>query len=231
MKKLLFSVAMLAAGAAAYAQKPTSGSITVESVFDFNLNGINQFNTPEARVRYFLSDDLAARVRLGLNSSSSTVKIDNGNAAALETGEIKTSSFGFNLGLGAEKHFGGSDKLSPYVGAEIALRSQGASLIDAKGSDNGTIWSAKDDTYKTEGGGSFTFGINLLFGADYYITDAVYIGGEMGFLFGSTSTSELKFTKKSGGAETKGTVANESSNTTMNIASNVGGGIRLGIKF
>jgi hypothetical protein len=77
MKKLFLSLALVAAGVAAYAQKPAAGNMTLETQFSLDMGGPNGFTTPEIRYRYFLSESMAARVRLGINSNSNTRAIDN----------------------------------------------------------------------------------------------------------------------------------------------------------
>ncbi len=232
MKKLFLSLALVAAGVAAYAQKPAAGDMTLETEFSLDMGGVNGFNTPEIRYRYFLSEGMAARVRLGINSNSNTRIIDDGAVNNKQTGEIKTSTFGFNLGLGIEKHLTGTSKLSPYFGGELFIQSIGVQQTTASGSDNGLGWSNKEDTYETSGGGTMNFGLRGVFGADYYFTEAIYLGGEMGWGFGMGSTSEQTFKKKSGGTNSEGTLSSESSSFNigmMNVLPTAG--VRFGIKF
>ena len=231
MKKLLLSMAMIAVGTAAFAQKPATGDFTVETQFGLNLGGPNGFTTPEIRARYFFADDMAARVRLNIQSNSTSKVIDNGSTTAKESGEINTSMFGFSIGIGAEKHLAGTEKLSPYFGAELMFSSMGATNTEATGSDNGTAWTAKDDSYKTEGGGTTGFGLSLLFGADYYFTNSIYLGGEMGWGFMSNSTAAQTYTKKTAGAEAKGELSGESSSFDMEMMNFPVAAVRFGVKF
>lgn len=231
MKKLLLSLAMVAAGAAAYAQKPAAGDMTLESQFSLNMGGPNGFTTPEIRYRYFLADDMAFRGRLLINMSNSTDKIDNGSTTNKETGEIKKSQFGFTLGLGIEKHLAGTEKLSPYFGGELFLSSQGANNTDATGTSNGTTFTNKDDKYKTDGGGTFGFGLKAVFGADYYFTNSIYIGGEMGWGLGLSSTSERTAEVTTGGNTNKNVINNESSSFDLSMMNFPTAAVRFGVKF
>ncbi len=232
MKKLFLSLALVAAGVAAYAQKPAAGDMTLETQFSLDMGGPNGFNTPEIRYRYFLNEGMAARVRLGINSSSDTRSIDNGSTTAKETGEIKTSQFGFDLGLGIEKHLSGTSKLSPYFGGELFLGSQGPIQTEATGSNDGIGWTGKDDTYETSGGGTFTFGLKAMFGADYYFTESIYLGGEMGWGFGMGSTSEQKESVKVGSAAAvENVIAKERSSFDLGMMNFPAASVRFGIKF
>jgi hypothetical protein len=232
MKKLFLSLALVAAGVAAQAQKPAAGNMTLETQFSLDMGGPNGFTTPEIRYRYFLSESIAARVRLGINSNSNTRAIDNGLVNNKETGEIKTSQFGFELGLGVEKHLSGTSKLSPYFGGELFLGSQGALQTTATGSDDGNVWTGKDDTYETAGGSTFNIGLKGVFGADYYFTESIYLGGEMGWGVAMGSTSEQTEKTKTGTAAAVENVLNrERSSLNLGMMNFPTASIRFGVKF
>lgn len=232
MKKLFLSLALVAAGVAAYAQKPAAGDMTLETQFSLDMGGPNGFTTPEIRYRYFLSEGMAARVRLGINSASNTRTIDDGAVNNKQTGEIKTSQFGFELGLGIEKHLSGTSKLSPYFGGELFLGSQGALQTTATGSNDGNGWTGKDDTYETAGGSTFNLGLKGVFGADYYFTESIYLGGEMGWGFAMGSTSEKTAKAKTGtAAAVENVISNESSSFTLSMMNFPAASVRFGIKF
>lgn len=232
MKKLFLSLALVAAGVAAYAQKPAAGDMTLETQFSLDMGGPNGFNTPEIRYRYFLSESMAARVRLGINSASNTRAIDNGAVNNKETGEIKTSQFGFELGLGIEKHLSGTNKLSPYFGGELFLGSQGAVQTKATGSNDGNGWTGKDDTYETSGGGTFNLGLKGVFGADYYFTESIYLGGEMGWGFAMGSTSEQTEKVKVGtAAAVENVLTRERSSFNIGMMNFPTASVRFGVKF
>lgn len=232
MKKLFLSLALVAAGVAAYAQKPAAGDMTLETQFSLDMGGPNGFTTPEIRYRYFLSEGMAARVRLGINSASNTRAIDNGAVNNKETGEIKTSQFGFELGLGIEKHLSGTNKLSPYFGGELFLGSQGAAQTTATGSNDGLTWTGKEDTYETSGGGTFNLGLKGVFGADYYFTESIYLGGEMGWGFRMGSTSEQTEKVKVGtAAAVENVLTRERSSFNIGMMNFPTASVRFGVKF
>jgi outer membrane protein W len=236
MKKTLLSMAMVTMGLVAFAQKPAAGDMTLESQFSMDLGGKNGWSTPNIRYRYFMDESMAIRAELLIKSQSSTQKIASTNVVtpapnpAAETGEIKTSMFGFSLGIGAEKHLAGTEKLSPYFGAMLNFSSMGANNAEASGSNNGTTFTKKDDSFKEEGGGTTSFGLKLMFGADYYITSNVYLGGEMGWGFMYNSTAERTTSSKNAGVEGK-TKVEANSGMTMDMMNFAATSVRFGIKF
>jgi outer membrane protein W len=232
MKKLLFSVAMLAAGVAAYAQKPASGDITLETQLNlrFSDNPIGM-TVPNIRARYFLNEGLAARAQFLFTRNSTTTNFAENADGTGGKGSVVSSNSTFQLGLGVEKHFAGTDKLSPYVGALLIFGMDGASEEWDKSDGNGydadtkaTITNGNSDGDRAATG----FGLQLLAGADYYITDGIYIGGEFGWGFLSASVSDEETKVTVAGTETK-TVNLGGSGSTFDLTAN--GGIRLGIKF
>jgi hypothetical protein len=232
MKKLILSLAMIAAGAAAFAQKPTTGSSTLETQFSLNMGGTNGFTTPEIRYRYFLNDGMAARVRFNLTTTSNTEDIDDGAATDKKTGSITNSNFGFNLGLGLEKHLGGTEKLSPYFGAELMFGFDGGDQTTGDGSANGTTWTGAGDKYETTGGATTLIGLAGVFGADYYFTNAIYIGGEMGWGFGMSSTAEqTDKSTPSGATAVETTLSNSSSGFSLGMMNFATTAVRIGVKF
>jgi hypothetical protein len=233
MKKLILSLAMLAAGAAAFAQKPAAGNITTEiglsSLFGTPANPTT-LNIPVGmfRFRYFLNEGLAVRANLGFGMGTNTQNIDNAPTTPLITGEIKTKGTNFGIALGVEKHLEGTEKLSPYIGAEFGFSSQ-SSTTEATNSANGTTITGSGDSFKRDGGGITSIAFNAMIGADYYITDRVYFGAELGLgLFRSSSTADSETTSTVGGTATT-VKALGSSSSGFGLLPQTIGQIRLGI--
>ena len=218
MKKILMTVALAATAlVSAQAQselKPLAGQVTTD--FTLFANGI--FNTTTSPVgpvsnlglntavlkgRYFLMDNLALRATLGLNNASTTDK----NSDPVSEAVKKSNTF--TLGLGLEHHFGGTDRLSPYIGAELAI-----------GSVSGS------ETTTTKDAPRFLFGGTLLLGADYYVAPHVYLGVEAGL--------DLKTTSLGKGSTT---IVQNNGNTTVNeskatsSASEFATGVKAGFKI
>jgi hypothetical protein len=245
MKKTLLSIALVATGLVAFAQKPAAGDMTLETQFSLNMGGPNGFTTPHIRYRYFLNEGLAARVRLGIDMSSTTTHFDDGATPPSVKSESTASGFAFGLGIGAEKHLAGTDKLSPYFGAELMFATTGAGMtnpltgvtngnpmnVEVTNSNNGSTTTASGDSYKTTDGGNTAFGLNLVFGADYYIVDGVYLGGEMGWGWMMSSTAAQKTSSNAGGTTTESTSSQENSSNNLSMMNFPTTSIRLGIKF
>ncbi len=233
MKKLLLIVAFATVGTIAFAQKPMSGDRTAEVGLSLQTGTAPiSYNVPELRFRMFKSDDMAYRLRANIGSMSRTYSADIGGVAW----EAKDNS-GFNIALaaGVEKHFAGTKRLSPYVGAEVGIsfgtgRSVEATNDDApvfagfgSGITAGNV--AAGNKYEQTFGSTFGLGIGAVMGADYYVADGVYVGVEFGLgLINITSTGEGETTTQAGSAKT-------GKASSFDLFGVTGSGVRLGYKF
>ncbi len=160
MKKtlsILLTIVAVSLSSAAFAQKPAKGAITGEVQLNFQTGTAPIGITASAlNFRYFFADDMAARLKFGVLSSSS--KPDGGE-------KVTSSTIIFSPGV--EKHFAGTEKLSPYAGAELSI-------------------SSGKDEYKTK---TSSFGLGIIIGADYYFVPSVYVGGEISYGFSSSTTT------------------------------------------
>lgn len=229
MKKTLLSVAAALVGTFAFAQKPTAGSKTAEVVLNFQTgtSAISYSLPGELRLRYFMKDDMAIRVRLGLGSTSSTSKVADG--AGTTTAEVKTNSgFGIMLAPGVEKHFAGTSKLSPFVGAQLMINYSTAATVEVSNAatPNPSAGDVKSgDSFKSDGGSRLGLGLGLIMGADYYITDGIFVGGEMGLgLFNMTSNGD-------GSVKTNSVEQKTLGSSTFDLFGVSTGGVRLGYRF
>ena len=131
--------------------------------------------------RYFFQDDLALRLTLGLGMPS-VKETTNDTNVSLEQ-KYRTSTLFF--GLGVEKHFAGTNRLSPYVGAELHLGSYTTNYQSHQTLTAGNTTTKTDKEVKTAPG--FVFGGGLFLGADYYIAPKVFLGLEAGLNIDSRS--------------------------------------------
>lgn len=224
MKKILsFATAILLA-IPAFAQKPAAGSVAVEgtvsSIFgnSFGINTGSQGNIVSGlRGRYFLSDDLAARVTVGVGIDSDGSFTVGGNQGTLDE-----TVFGISLGI--EKHFAGTNRLSPYIGGDLLIRNEVSNweINDAGPAANGSITEVKN----FGGNGSFKFGLQGVVGADYYVVDNVFIGVEFGLQFVLDSPKDIETTVKGAGTSTA-----EAADGTFNFNTNYVTGLRFGFVF
>lgn len=229
MKKLFLSLSMILVFVtfvnAQY--KPTSGFTAEVNFRPFTATPI-QVNYLKARM--FLSENMAVRLGLELNSFGKTDKaVFNAGTPTELIEETKSSYFIFGLNPGIEMHMPGTDRLSPYFGAELnfSMKSSSTDITNKGGNANKTekyegCWSdGTNNAYSI-------FGLNLLFGADYYITKSLYMGAEMGLGFQSRSGKDITFTATTGGVSNSYKVPGGSE---TNLGVNFNSAIRLGWAF
>ena len=195
MKKLMFTLALSAlVTMGTQAQKQMGDEHNIEVSFT-PFSG-SPIDGSTIKYRNFLEDNRAIRLSLAISNS-------NDLHAWYQDGEIleadpvspqlnittKTSSFG--IAPGYELHFDGTDNLSPYFAFEVPI-------VLGKRADTQEFWGPEDindagqpDQYVVWNVGNeqgFTsYGLNLLFGADYYFSDAIYLGFEAGLGIGKTT--------------------------------------------
>jgi len=195
MKKLMFTLALSAlVTMGTQAQKQMGDEHNIEVSFT-PFSG-SPIDGSTIKYRNFLEDNRAIRLSLAISNS-------NDLHAYAQDGELdaadpvspqlnittKTSSFGIYPGY--ELHFDGTDNLSPYFAFEVPI-------VLGKRTDTKDFWSACeiDDIGEPEDfiiwelqneQGTRYLGLNLLFGADYYFSDAIYLGFEAGIGFGKTT--------------------------------------------
>jgi hypothetical protein len=223
MKKLLLVVAFAAVGTIAFAQKPTTGNITVEiglsSILGTPVSANNPAGVPLGvlKGRYFMSDNMAIRGSFGVGMGSTTT-----TAGFQETVDKTT---GFTLGAGIEKHLSGTSKLSPYLGAEVGFGiASGTQEITNFGGIAG-------NKQTTTGGGTTNIRLNAMLGADYWIVERVYVGAELGMtLFGTSTVADTETETTVGGVSEKVTVTGNS-NSSFGIAPAALGMVRIGLMF
>ena len=209
MKKLMFTLAAIAvAFTSANAQKQLGGEHNVE--VSFNPFGASPINASVIKYRNFLDDDAALRVTLGLNNTSNSFLVvpENSLQEAGATGTLThpdlfltNNNSRLDIGVGYERHFRGTDNLSPYMALAAGFSMNSLTLqrerFSALNLDGGTVntgfWEDEPDpanwgvwSYANEIKSS-SFNVDLLFGADYYFNDAIYVGFEAGLRFSQTS--------------------------------------------
>jgi hypothetical protein len=172
MKKSLLLFCFSAVFLSIHAQKQDEGSQTIE--MEFAPLGSEPFKINALRYRYFLQENLAIRGSIFMGGKRNTTLSDTTGGIPLTKG--RNGNFDFSIRPGIEKHFEGTDKLSPYVGAELFFgMNTTKDNQESLWSDNETIQSAITKT------SSSSFGSNILMGMDYYISDHLFLGAELGF--------------------------------------------------
>lgn len=213
------------AGVATFASaqfKPEAGQKTLEVNFTplggapISINGI--------KLRMF--NDATTAYRLGINLNYASSKTRTGTTADFST-ELydKSTVMGISLQPGIEKHMGGTTRLSPYMGAILDLGFQ--SSTDVTEAENGTTPNQVDQTTIKGANGFFRIGLNAVAGADYYMTNKVYIGVEVGY--GLQMVNMATITTEIDGAATN--PKDQKPGSTFNFGPNFNGAFRLGYAF
>ena len=212
MKMKFLLVCFLFVSAAASAQmnnqiedyKPSAGDRSFE--VNFAPFSSSPISLSYLKGRLFVEDDFAYRAGLSLAYTS----------------QDPNSSFEFALAPGIESHFAGTERLSPYVGAEVILAGRfSSSSTEAGGGTIETSGAWADGSNR----GFFSFGINGLIGVDYYVTRHLFLGFEAGYGLNYISNSQIQRT-----VDGDSDIVSESS-STFNIGPNFNSAIRLGFLF
>lgn len=237
MKKVIISAALLfSACSFMMAQgefKPAAKANNLEMNF-IPLNG-KPIQLTYIRYRKFLSETTA--LRLGVGISYSSEKADSVVASKVTAGETvsskyKKSTMGWNIKPGFEKHMAGTDRLSPYIGAELDLAGQSSKEVTPGGTDAQDEFMITTDKNKSKGG-FFRVGLGLVAGFDCYITKHIYLGTELGFGFQMVKYSDYKSTTSYPASVTSPPKDPDpvSQGSEMNIGPNFNSSIRLGYIF
>ncbi|MEX1192213.1 MAG: hypothetical protein WEA99_09580 [Brumimicrobium sp.] len=234
MKKILFTGCLVLASAGVsfgqtYADVEKSSTETpfsMEVLVNGGGTGIN-WNDPTLRLRYFVNDNIAARIQVGLgdgsgNPSSESLKFyedaDGGGGEGIA--DIKRSAW--NAQIGGEYHLAGTQKLSPYVALGINFGGGSQAMIteDSDGEDY-----FEDLDIESEGKYSM-FGVGLGAGMDFYFVENVYLGLELGFGYSNFNYKEAETVSTFDGNSTTGVTPERSESF---IGTNAA--LRLGWRF
>lgn len=229
MKRILISVfAVMAMVVSANAQDDLkAGSVSIEVQFrPANATPISMDNF---RARYFLSDNMAVRLGVYLNSDkASDEQMSTGNPVVTQTENHKVFTFGVYPGI--EMHFPVGQRLSPYVGAELGFTSRSASSeITNFGFIEGLNISTENMLYGGSNEGYTSFGVNAITGMDFYIYRGLYMGVELGLGYSTYKEKDRSMTEVNGG--TTNTVEEKINERTSSFGFRTENAIRLGWKF
>lgn len=207
--------------------------------FPINVNALLPQNILMYK-RYY-DNGLASRFGLGLGSISSKVFMADSTFTPLEYSETteKINAFSFGINLGLEKHMDTeAEKVDPYLGADIMFSMltgiKFSSVNDITGEDgNGDAYSS-NSTYDVNYPGGMGVALNLLGGFNYFFSDNISIGGEVGVGFGMVNmggewTTDFTYSSTSGGTTTTTTSADrgEYKSTVSGLQVNSYGGVNL----
>lgn len=198
-------------------------------------------NNPFLLGRYYFKKDLVFRLGFGVNSNNSSSTFSaTGDLTSLGAGSVTglsqgtytatTSSKNLNVLLapGAEMHFNGNKRLDPYVGAVINILLAGKT--DSSTSDE-WISTAAGEYSETQSvsnvvPGGLGFGVNLIGGFNFFVSQHIAIGGECGWGFNRLSTGgDVDVTSTFGvsGTLASATIATTTTTTTFEQRNSSGG--------
>lgn len=218
MKKILLTGCLVLATAAAsfgqtYAdveKSTTETPFSMEVLVNNGGTGIN-WTAPALRLRYFVNDNIAARLQIGLGDgsgspSSESLRFYEDADGGGEEGSAEISRSAWVAQIGGEYHFTGTQKLSPYVALGVNFGG-GSQSLATENSDGSSY--VQDLNVESEGGYS-VFGAGLGAGMDFYFVENVYIGLELGIGFSrfNYDDSEQVNTITTGGTSTSVTTVN-----------------------
>lgn len=193
----IFTAAFFTTEVQAQDYKPVAGEKTVE--VNFTPFGGSPISISGLKFRSFTSETSAFRLGINLAYSSTSedpqlidTDLDGENDEELVD---KNSSFGIRLEPGIEKHFAGTERLSPYIGGVATIGFSKTTITDENyGDADLTDTSVEGEVYedKTKDG-SLDLGVRLVLGADWYFTEKMYLGVEVGYGVLYSSKNDTKY--------------------------------------
>lgn len=204
--------------------KAEAGSRNLE--VQFAPLGGNPISIGGIRYRAFLTNEMAyrANIFLGYTSGSTVTQQEANGVPELRN---RNSTLTINIRPGIEMHFSGTKRLSPYVGAELDLAYQSNTTVNEIQNPADPADNAVYELTTKNNNGFFRLGLNGVAGADYYFSNKIYMGTEIGFGLSYQSNSTIKNESTLPGA----TNTEAKQGSTFSIGPNAVGQIRLGYMF
>lgn len=225
MKKLAVLVGAVVLTSSVFAQRPVdSNPFSLEGGLSLNATS-NTFNAPMLKLRYFATENIAARLGIQYNSSKTVDNYYGIGADGFESVDsIGTQTVKNSLtwiSLGGSYHFSQLEKLSPYVALDVMI-GMGSENEEWSNFDGLGYAKGSNATITSKGSG---FGVGIGAGFDYYFAENVFMGAELGFAYMST--------KDKGGENTSGstTVTVHPAGNGSSFGNSATAAIRLGWRF
>lgn len=165
----IMAVCLMALGL--HAQKPEEKSITTELGISLG-NGGNTVNTFGINGRYFVKTDLALVLGLGASYAQDIDNFAENADGTGEEGSFTSRSRYAELSLGIQKHFSGTSRLSPFIGADVLVGADGSHQEGDDANNNGYI---KNYSYERDAQ-SVQAGIRATIGFDFWVAKGLYVG-------------------------------------------------------
>ncbi|SOD20060.1 hypothetical protein [Pedobacter xixiisoli] len=255
MKKMFLTVAIAMVSLYASAQesetsdfKPTKGSFATElnfNPFKGNLSFNNVLN--QVKGRYFLSPQLALRLGFNVNTIDSAQNYGTPYGAQSNFTSEKRKSTSFGLNFGIEKHFKGTKRLSPYIGADIFWGTKSANQEISNNASTSKIknaWVEYTSQYIQAGTPPYyyytttitkvtenaynRFGVTAVAGFDFYMAKDFFLGYEFNLGYSKTKYKSPEATVTGQNPTTPNYYSN---NSTSKFGTSLVNGIRIGYSF
>ncbi len=198
--------------------------VTAETQFRV-VNLANTPYIPNLKFRYFINEKSAIRTTFDYNSATSIREINEVDGDGIGTVEKNNTLLAFSLGY--EHHFK-TDKVSPYVGAELKVFSGN---INEFGSRTDSVVFIPNFNYTSKRPVS-GFGFHLFTGVDVDISKTLFVGTELGFAFQSIQQKRGTFNTKDASSLSDADVTTDIPSLTNSTFSLINVGVvRLGWRF
>lgn len=217
--KFIYVVTILFLSPYLYAQNQESGSVTLE--LEFAPLGSEPLKINSLRARYFLNETLAFRTSVFIGGNRNTSKSFNSDSTLTFTNT--NGAYDLSIRPGIERHFALSSRLSSYVGAEFFYGyNSSRSKNQSPNADNSVMTTSQIQA-------SSSFGINALSGTDFYFSEKIYLGVELGFgfLYNGRTVSKTNYNNPDPSSNLENTVS-KGNTTSLNWGPNYQGTIRIG---
>ena len=142
--------------------------------------------TDGLKLRCFLSKSLAVRGTFALSISPTTNYLSDFPPSEYKE---KTNVTSFCITPGIEYHFVKLEKVSVYTGVEVGFGQQKASYELIRADNKNLVEIIGSDNNGKRSNSSIKSGVFI--GLDYYITNHLYVGTELGFRYSSTKEKEI----------------------------------------
>ncbi len=250
MKKMLLCIAFAMTAHYASAQesntensdlKPTKGDFATElnfNPFKGNLSFNNVLN--QVKGRLFIKPNVALRLGFNVGVLDSTLNYGNpyGTQSSFSSDERSSTNFGLNFGI--EKHFKGTRRLSPYIGADLFWGTKSSKQDIANNASSISIKNGWLDVQYYQSGNTVItsyrvseaayqrYGINVVAGFDFYMAKNFFLGYEFNLGYSKTNYKSPEVVAT---GQNTSLPAYYSNNATNKFGTSLVNGIRVGYIF
>jgi hypothetical protein len=204
--------------------------------YDTPLNAV----IPQQALMYkrYYDNGLASRLQLGINSLNVKSSFSDSTGIPMEyaTSEESVKGFTIGLGIGLEKHMStDASKVDPFVGADLLFGFLTGFNYTGTSDVVGDGYSSNSE-FNVDYPGGMGLALNAICGFNYFFSDNISIGAEVGLGFGMVKTggewtSESIYTYDDGVSSTTTTINDrgEYSNSSSGIQVNSRGTVNASI--